>query len=336
MYSIIIPVYNKSQYIEKCLNSVINQTFRDFEIIIINDGSKDESLEILKKISDGKCEIETNYHQFYLDNTLVKLVNQENLGVSMARNNGFKLANFEYCAFLDADDWWDVHFLEEMSTLIKEFPEAGLYGCNYFYVKNGRPREKDKGLPLEFHSGYIDYFKIYGGNFTAPVNCSFMVMPKRTFLSAGGFNPDLKYGEDFDLWVRIALHSKVAYLNKPLSYSNQDADGASRAVGNSHLFHPENHYIFNLDYLSEEEQRNFELKSLLDGLRVRSLIRFHLHNKFGEKVKKELAKVDLNNQPFYFRFIYNYPRNMVRLFFGVRTLGSGIKQLLFKKTKGLR
>lgn len=335
MYSIIIPLYNKSQYIEKCLNSVINQTFRDLELIIVNDGSTDESLEKLKEISNGKCRIDTKYHQFYLEDIPIKLVNQENLGVSTARNNGVKIASYDYCAFLDADDWWDVHFLEEMKATIVEFPDAGLYGCDYFYIKNGRIRKKNKGLPLGFHSGYIDYFKIYGVNFTAPVNCSFMVMPKRTFISAGGFNTGLKYGEDFDLWVRIALHSKVAYLNKSLSYSNQDVDNAFRAVGNSHLFLPENHYIFNLDYLSEEEHRNSELKLLLDGLRVRSLIRFHLQNKFGDKVKKELAKVDLNNQPFYFRFIYNYPRIIVRIFFKIRTLGSGMKQLLNRKTKGL-
>jgi hypothetical protein len=161
-----------------------------------------------------------------------------------------------------------------------------------------------------------------------PINCSFIVIPKSTFISAGGFNPALKYGEDLDLWVRVSLQYKVAYLNKSLSFSNQDADKSNRAVGNSHLFKPENHYIFNTDYLSEEEQRNPELKYLLDGLRVRSLIRFHLHNIFREKVNKELSKVDLNNQPFYFRFVYNYPSIIVRLFFNLRTFCYNFKKSL--------
>ncbi len=95
MFSVVIPVFNKSQYIEKCLLSVACQTFQDFEVIIINDGSTDNSIEIIENI------ISLNYFK------KVKLINKLNEGVSISRNYAVKHAINDFIAFIDADDWWE-------------------------------------------------------------------------------------------------------------------------------------------------------------------------------------------------------------------------------------
>src|ERR1041385_1644883 len=112
MFSVVIPLYNKSTHVVKTINSVLNQTFEIFELIVINDGSTDDGPDKVKGFSDKR----------------IRLINQTNAGVSQARNKGVDLASYEYIAFLDADDWWDIHFLEEMKGLIEKYSEAALYG----------------------------------------------------------------------------------------------------------------------------------------------------------------------------------------------------------------
>ena len=314
MFSIIIPLYNKSDYILKAVNSVLNQTFSEFELIVVNDGSTDESLDKIEQITDER----------------IKIINQENAGVSTARNNGVKQAKYDYVSFIDADDWWDEHFLAEMKLLIEEYPEAGIYGCNYYYVKNGKYRLEDKGLEKGFTTGYINYFSVYAKTFCVPFNCSFVIVNKTAFNIVGGFKPQLKFGEDFDLWVRIALKYKVAYLNKPLAYSNQDIEVSNRALGNNKLYDKDSYYIFNLSYLGIEETKNKDLNILLNGLRVRSLLRYHLNNTFNKEVNDLLSKVDFKKQPIYFRLVYSLPLPMVKLYFAIKSVGSIIKQAIIR------
>ena len=316
MFSIIIPLYNKSAYIEKAVKSVLAQTFAHFELIIVNDGSTDESVNIVQQFTDLR----------------IRIINQPNSGVSSARNKGINKASYDYIAFLDADDWWDKNFLEEMNNLIAEVPEAGLYGCNYIHVKNKQNRPSKVGLSEGFKFGYINYFNTYSSTFAVPFNCSFVIIKKQILLKNKGFNPNLKFGEDFDLWVRIALNDKIAYLNKPLAYSNQDVDSNNRALG-SKLWKPENHFIFNLDYLQAEEKTNPILKKLLDGLRVRALIRYRLAGLYKKETNVTLQTVDFSLQPKYYQRIYQWPIVIIRLYFRYKKLGSALKQELIKFQK---
>ena len=109
-FSVIIPLYNKGPYLSKALASVIAQTFRDFELIVVDDGSTDDSFKVA---------------QFVLKDAEVKhqLIRQVNAGVSTARNNGVMAASGDYICFLDADDWWGPSFLERMDWLILEYPD---------------------------------------------------------------------------------------------------------------------------------------------------------------------------------------------------------------------
>ena len=313
MFSIIIPLYNKSLYIKKVVNSVLNQNCKNFELIIVNDGSTDDSLEIIKKFKDDR----------------IIIINQSNLGVSVARNNGVKIAKNDNIIFLDADDWWDENFLTEMQNLIYKYNEAVLFSCNYFSVKNGVNRKALIGVDSDFKDGYIDYFKVYSSTFWAPINCSYVTVKKNIFNAVSGFNPILKFGEDLDLWIRIAINHKVAYVNKYLVYSNQDVPVSHRALGNKY-WDVKEHVIFNLEYLGIYEIKNKELKELLDGLRVRSLIDFYLNNNHFNDVQRELSKVDFAKQPKYYQFIYKFPKVMVKLFFFVKNNGSFLKQQVIK------
>jgi glycosyltransferase involved in cell wall biosynthesis len=114
MFSIVIPLYNKEKYIKRAITSVLDQTIQDFEIIVVNDGSTDNSTNIVKSITDNR----------------IKLINQENQGVSVARNTGIENTKNEYIAFLDADDKWEPYFLEEIRKLIEINKSAGLFATN--------------------------------------------------------------------------------------------------------------------------------------------------------------------------------------------------------------
>lgn len=320
MFSIIIPLYNKAYYIDKSIISVLNQTFTEFELIVVNDGSTDDSLDRIGHFKDAR----------------LKIINQQNAGVSIARNNGVKRAEYDYVAFLDADDWWDEHFLEEMKLLIENYPEAGIYGCNYYYVKNGKSRLADKGLEKGFTAGYINYFKVYAKTFCVPFNCSFVIVDKDAFNTFGGFNPALKFGEDIDLWIRLALKYKVSYLNKPLAYSNQDVETNNRALGIKKLYNKESFYIFNLSYLENEEKKNKDIKRLLNGLRVRALLRYYLRSKYIKEVNEQLSKVDFNKQPIFFRLVYSLPLPIVNFYFAMKSMGSIIKQSIIRTADIIR
>lgn len=121
-YSIIVPLYNKAPYVKKALESIVSQTFTDWECIIVDDGSTDNSAGICEGIIHPF--IHSAVHP-------IRLIKQANSGVAAARNNGVAISNGEYVCFLDADDWWEPTFLEEMDKLTKEYPDAGLYATNY-------------------------------------------------------------------------------------------------------------------------------------------------------------------------------------------------------------
>lgn len=310
MFTVIVPLYNKQDYILKCVNSILSQTYTQFELIIVNDGSTDNSLSIVNNLKDGR----------------LRIISQSNLGVSTARNNGAKEAKYNYIAFIDADDWWDKHFLEEMKMLIEQCPGAGMYGSNFYIVKNGVINASMVGVGANFKKGYIDYINVYANNFCAPINCSFVILSKAVFLAEHGFNLQLKFGEDFDLWIRIALKYQVAYLNKALAYSNQDAHAESRALGINKFYPKESHYLFGLSYLESYEKQNKQLKKLIDGLRVRSLIRYYLNKKYVNEVKQLLSKVNFTDQPIYYRLVYSLPLPVIKIYFAMMHFGSAMKR----------
>jgi len=327
MFSVIIPLYNKAPYIEKALQSVLQQTFRDFEIIVVDDGSTDNGAEIVKKV------FSTDYlmaHQLQIPLKGFQLISQPNQGVSTARNNGVKAAQENYLAFLDADDEWHPEYLAKMKQLIEQFPDVGLWASSYYIVKNGRHRLATVGVEKDFSKGIINYFQTYAKTLCMPVWTGAAIVPKKVFEEEHGFKPQLKLGEDFDLWVRIVMKHPVAFLNEPLAYYHQDVEQKNRGVVDNKIYEPATHYIFNLQFLEQAEKENADLKQLLDNLRVYTLERYRLKKAYPEEVKKEISKVNLKNQPLKIRLFYYLPLPICQFFSSVRNKISKLKNKIRK------
>lgn len=310
-YSVIIPLYNKAPYVAKAIKSVLTQTFVDYELVVVDDGSRDESAAIASQVIFG------------YDNC--RLIQQENAGASLARNNGVAASQGDYLCFLDADDWWEETFLEEMTKLIEDCPEAGIYGTGYTIVNETRHKTRVApiGLEMGFEKGYINYCQVYAKTLVMPLTSISIAIPRPVFNEMGGFPKGIKLGEDFLLWIHIALKYKVAFLNKPLSFYNQDVDVIHRGVGRLHK--PQEHMLWNLTDLESLEKKDVDYKKLVDGLRTYSLLPYYISGEYHENAKKELDKVDWTRQPDKIRKRYERPRCLLKIEYAVRKVGSWVK-----------
>jgi glycosyltransferase involved in cell wall biosynthesis len=326
VFSVIIPLYNKSQYIEKCISSIINQTYDNFEIIIVDDGSTDDGYSRILELMEGLGQTTENSLKVLPE---IHLLSQSNSGVSAARNNGVNHAKYQFIAFLDADDWWEPTYLQEMKILIEKFPDAAIYGSSYFFIKNGIKKRAEIAVEQGFSSGLINYCRVYADTLNMPLWTGATIIRRSIFEKYNGFKPTLKLGEDFDLWIRVALKYPVAFLNKPLANYNQDVELRNRAVGNLHF--PENHILWNLDYLAVEERTNKDLKLLLDNLRVYSLFPYYLNKDYHLLAQMELKKVDWAKQPLSAKRRYDTPVFILKMINHIQYVGSRIKQFIICK-----
>lgn len=312
-FSVIIPLYNKAPYVRKTVESVLGQTLGDYELIIIDNGSNDGSSEIVAGFTDPRIQI-------------IRL--EENVGVSNARNKGVEISSAPNITFLDADDWWEPTFLEEMAGLIERHPNAGIYGTSYWMVKNSKKRLAPIGVDDGFTEGEINYCTVYAKTLCMPLTSISVAIPRAVFDETGGFKPHLKLGEDFDLWIRIALKHKVVLLNKPLSNYNQDVDTTYR--GTHHLRDPKEHMLWNLGYLESEEKNNPDYKQLIDNLRTYGLLPYLLTHQYHNAAQQELDKVDWNRQPNKTRRLYQRPIFYLKIRMHILKMGSKLKQTLKK------
>jgi glycosyltransferase involved in cell wall biosynthesis len=197
MFSIVIPLYNKSHTILRTLKSVLNQTFQEFEVIIINDGSTDDGVDIINDFtSDAR----------------IKIFSQLNQGVSVARNNGVLYASYDYIAFLDGDDEWLPQYLSKMKQAIDDFPLAGMFCCAG-YVKDLTSESLRIANKYKGKIAQIDYFE----NPHVYTHISATVIKKQTFEKTQGFPVGMKKNEDFALLFLVAIADPVVYCGEPLS-----------------------------------------------------------------------------------------------------------------------
>lgn len=315
-FSIIVPLYNKAPYVRKALDSIEFQTFTDWECIIVDDGSTDNSIAICEEF------LSTHYTS-HITHKNIRIISQPNSGVAKARNVGVENSHGEYLCFLDADDWWEPTYLEEMSQLIGAYPDAGLYGCDYYYVKNGKMKIYPKNA-----EGYIDYCKVYTDCKAMPIHPNGAIIPRNVFDEIGGFNPSIKMGEDFILFMQIVLKYKVAFLNKQLVYFNQDADPKWRAITKLHK--PEHHMLWHVSHWEEIERTNAAYKAMIDMLRVKSLLPYWLSNEHHDAAVAELKKVDWSMQSRKAKTQYEKPIWLLKIQRITMHFGSYFKQKLIK------
>lgn len=300
----------------KAIKSVLLQSVSDYELIIVDDGSKDNSAEIAFQNIEGHDHC--------------RLIRQENAGVSMARNNGVAASRGDYLCFLDADDWWEPSFLEGMSKLIEEYPQAGVYGVNYIIVNEARNKTRVASVGVEpgFEKGYINYCKVYAATMYMPLTSISVAIPRGVFDEMGGFRKGIKLGEDFLMWIHIALKHKVVFLNHPLAYYNQDVDVANR--GTNRLYDPEEHMLWNLSDLEPLEKTNEDYKRLIDILRTYGLLSYKLDKRYREAANEELKKVDWSRQPAKTRRLYHIPVLFLKMRMDCLKVGSILKRKLMR------
>lgn len=203
MFSVIIPLYNKLDYIKRAIDSVLGQNFREFEILVVNDGSTD----------GGEIFVKNNF------GTSIILIDQPNKGVSVARNTGISNSKFPFVAFLDADDYWHRDYLRWVFEVLQKYPEIKLVGTSY----------SNKVLPEKIENPQIEFIKNYFSQ--ADKNTLFTssstVMHKSFFEQNQGFNPHLIYGEDVDVWFRAnAWFRKSIYIQAPLMFYDLKASSS--------------------------------------------------------------------------------------------------------------
>lgn len=339
-FSVIIPLYNKAPYVRKALESVCAQTYRDYELIVINDGSTDNSAIVADEYLKATDSID------------YKIINQPNAGVSAARNTGVTASTGNYVAFLDADDWWEPTYLERMAQLIDDYPDAGLYACNYVYYKPGKTH-----VALNIPTGYINYPKTYCESDAMPIWTGAAMIPRNVYDEMGGFPLGIKLGEDFLLWSKIALRYPVAFLNEPLAYYNNDVPGNLRATRNLH--HPNNHMLFQMklafgggEILDQQHQQQKlttiplattqraageremptcqDWNRLIDKLRVGGLLEYWMSKEYHNLAAEELATVDWEQQPNSVKRMYKTPICLLKLKRRVMHVGSFCKQRIIK------
>ena len=207
MISIIIPLYNKEGSIAQALDSVMAQECQDFEVIVVDDGSTDGGAAVVENYGDPR----------------IRLVRQENAGVSAARNRGIEEARGEYVAFLDADDVWMPGFLAEIEALQREFPQCRAQATNYVFNSNGvkSPTILRKIPFCEERGVLVNYFEVASCSHP-PVWTSAVCIERRLLLEIGGFPVGIKSGEDLLTWARVAVRTDWAYSMKEMAQYNFD------------------------------------------------------------------------------------------------------------------
>lgn len=283
-FSIIIPLYNKDKYIKNTLNSVFNQTFQDFEIIIINDGSSDNSLSEIESIKDSR----------------INIYNQPNSGLSSARNSGITKAKANYIAFLDADDLWCKSYLECIHTMISIYKESNVFATDslLWYKK------KDPNLSFRnFNKGEFrlitNYFEIARNIFSY----SSVVFHKSVFRRIGKFNENLTYGEEEDFSIRCFLKFNLVYsarahvfylqlIENQLTKPNKIKE---RVVPDFEIYLKDN--------------TNQSLKKYIDFVYFKYVVLFKMEKKH-KKVAFYKNKISIENLTFIQKIKYFLPTNL--------------------------
>jgi len=198
MFTVIIPLYNKSHTIIGTLSTALNQTYKEFEIVIVDDGSTDDGVQmIINSTSDAR----------------IRIIGQENQGVSVARNTGVANAKYDYIAFLDGDDEWLPEYLSKLSEAIAQFPDSDMFcsaglGRSAIGITSKRQINKYDGKVVSFNFFENPHVFLHIGA---------TVVTKKLFNKANGFPIGMKRNEDFAFLYSAALFTQPIYSGFPLS-----------------------------------------------------------------------------------------------------------------------
>lgn len=215
-FSVIVPAYNCAEYIEETLNSILSQSYENYEVIVVNDGSTDNTSSILQDFVNNKSD-------------RVTILEQPNQGVSAARNNAVSVASGDYLAFIDSDDIWLDDKLAQQLGVLKNGYEICYSNRYNFGDIDDLPVDQSKIVDMP--QGNI-YQKLLDGNF---ITASSVVIKKALFDSLGGFNTELSHCEDWDLWLKCAELCSIGMSPEPLVRYRIHPAGLSKGYRAMHL-----------------------------------------------------------------------------------------------------
>lgn len=280
-FSVVIPLYNKEKYIQNTLKSVLNQSFQDFEIVIVNDGSTDQSEQKLFEITD----------------TRIRYFKTENKGVSAARNFAIQQSSGKFICLLDADDYWYPHFLSEIHKHTELCPEQKVFACAIEFEIHNKVISPSYSINKTDDYQIVDYFE--ASMKESVLFTSGSAFERSVFETAGNFNTNYKSGQDTDLWVRIGLQFPIVFIWKIGVRYVYDRESLSRnrkkITGKAEFF----------EYIPIEKS-NTNLKRFLDYNRFSLAIESKL-NYEKEKFQAFYKLIHLPNLPFRKRLLLQLP-----------------------------
>lgn len=293
-FSVIIPVFNKEKFVAQTIKSVLAQTFSDFEIIVINDGSTDTSETEILAISDKRI------HYFF----------KQNEGVAAARNFGMAKATSEHLCFLDADDYWYPQFLEIMNHYIQKLPNEKVFACAIEIETGKKMIPAQYSFPKKGDYELVNFFE--ASQKEAVLWTSAVCIHRDVFEKAGLFDEQLKISEDTDLWIRIGLHYRVVFIWQSLARYVFDEKSISRKLS----------YIFEdtfFEKYAQEEKQNKSLKKYMDLNRFSAIIKHRLSGNL-EKPGKIYNEIDVEHLPLKKRILLQLPPFLLKLLLKLKIL----------------
>ncbi|REE27209.1 glycosyltransferase involved in cell wall biosynthesis [Winogradskyella pacifica] len=303
-FSVIISVYNKENYIQHTIKSVLNQSFKDFEVIIINDGSTDKSEAVINSFDDYR----------------IRLLCIKNQGASNARNTGIKTATTDYIALLDGDDTWDASYLQYMFDAITAFPNINIFSAAIAQ----KYENKVVPVPYSFKQtelyGVYNYFKA-SKKYTLLTSSS-VVFKKSVIEKSGVFDTSLITGEDTDMWIRFGLHFEILFINKLLTYYHHDDYSLSNT--NFDLEKKPN-----FDSYFEYEKTNSSLKDFLDRNRYSMAVLSKLQND-NKSFLYYTSHLDRKNISIKQRLLLKSPKWLLQLLLKLQSLKG--ERLIYPKS----
>lgn len=286
MISVVIPLYNKEKSIATTLESVLAQSYTDYEVIVVNDGSTDNSAKIVRELGNEK----------------IKLISQTNAGVSAARNAGIMVAKGEYVAFLDGDDLWDKDFLMALTKLMTDFPGTSIYGLGCAQINKG-----DSVMQEESYYRGESKWDFATMAFTGSSAC----VNKKDAIEVGLFDTRMTHGEDLDMWWRLMLLHGGASDMRPYAYYIQDAE--NRAM---HRVAPlEKHIPYSIDKYAHARESNKEFRRFFDREMIYRLYPYMLDKQYRKEARILAKKLDYSLQKKSMKWRMVFP-HLYRLFTG--------------------
>ena len=272
--SVIIPLYNKASSIERTVRSVLGQRVQPREIIVVDDGSTDGSADIVRRIASP----------------LVRLITQENRGVSAARNRAMAEATGRWVALLDGDDVWEEEYLQQVERMIASYPDCGAYGLGFWVESDGRRTRGN--VPQE--EGVVDFFLHSMTRYVLIPSAT--TLDRELALSLGGFPEGMRMGEDQYLWTKIARASRVAFSPKAVAVYSRTAENRSVAIYRAEqtAYSLEDLYDAEASAISNEYVARVALgKALVESVRggtaeARRAVEFFSYNTMSHRLERKV------------------------------------------------